>query len=52
MSVVFPKPDSPARKSVRMRLVKEGTTRLTNDHDGEVSASFGNDFVFLCEIVR
>lgn len=30
----------------------EGTTRLTNDHDGEMSATFGNNFVFLYQVVR
>lgn len=49
MSVVFPKPDSPARKSVHMRLVRRAT-RLTDDHDGEVSAPFGDDFVFLHQV--
>jgi len=25
-------------------------TRLTDDHDGEVSAAFGNDFMFLYQV--
>lgn len=51
MSVVFPRPDSPARKSVRVGLVRGGATRLTDDHDGEVSAPFGNDFMFLYKVL-
>ena len=29
---------------------QEWVTRLTDDHDGEVSAAFGNDFMFLCQV--
>jgi hypothetical protein len=45
ISVVLPKPDSPG--SCEFVRTGEWETRRTDDHDGEMAASLGYNFVFL-----
>ena len=49
MRVVFPRPDSPERANCQQEFAITLTYELTNNHDGEVCTTFGDNFVSLNE---